>query len=56
MLSVVKTQIKIFFSLLKFIGVCCYMLTGYIKGLIAIVVYNLCHEDMTGKRGENVTG
>ena len=38
------------------IGVCCYMVTGHIECFIVIEVHNISYEDMTGKRGENVTG
>ena len=38
------------------IGVCCYIITSNPEYLILIAVDDICHEDMTGKRGENVTG
>ena len=38
------------------IDVYCYMVTGHIECLIMIEEHNICHEDMTGKRGKNVTG
>ena len=37
------------------IGVCCYIVNDYNKCLVILVIYNNCHEEMTEKRGDNVT-
>ena len=36
-------------------GVCCYILIGYNKCSVHLTVDSCCHENMTSKRGENVT-
>ena len=57
MISVEKKMYILIKNTLQFavwqisVSVCCYMVTHHIEWLIEIEVYDICHEDMTGKRG-----